>query len=138
MKRKAKLPPEVESVLKFISENQRLSGFSGKITPELEGHVLELWKQGKLKRRKPILNKKAWLERRRVMNALTPRKVANWLRRPNPRFGGASPIELICNTGSTGARRVTYELEQLELGTETAAKKILKRSGDSRPSRRHA
>ena len=41
-KRKPKLPTAVKGDLRFISENMRLSGFSGKITPELVKHALKL------------------------------------------------------------------------------------------------
>lgn len=58
MRRTRKLPPEVESVLRFISQNMRLSGFSGKITPELEKHALKLYRQGKLRRKPPLFRPK--------------------------------------------------------------------------------
>lgn len=54
-KRTRKLPPEVETTLGFISENMKLSGFSGKITPELEAHTLKLYQQGKLRGKLPLL-----------------------------------------------------------------------------------
>ena len=54
IKRTRKLPPEVEATLRFISENMKLSGFSGEITPELEKHTLKLYRQGKLKRKPPL------------------------------------------------------------------------------------
>lgn len=48
-KRTRKLPPEVEATLRFISENTKICGFSGKITPELEAHTLKLYQKGKLR-----------------------------------------------------------------------------------------
>jgi hypothetical protein len=56
--------------------------------------------------------------------ALTPRKIKNWMRRYNPRFG-SSPLEIIAIQGSTGAKRVAYEIEQLELGTAELVKSVL-------------
>lgn len=53
-KRMRKLPPEVEATLRFISENMKLSGFSGQITPELEAHTLKLYQQGKLRGKPPL------------------------------------------------------------------------------------
>lgn len=41
-RKRLKLPPTVEADLRFISENMQLSGFSGKITPELVEHMLTL------------------------------------------------------------------------------------------------
>jgi hypothetical protein len=46
------LPAEVEAILRFVSENQRLSGFRGKITPKTVQHRLKLYRQGKPKSKK--------------------------------------------------------------------------------------
>jgi hypothetical protein len=56
---KRKAPKEVAEVLRFISENMKLSGFSGKITPAVEEHALRLFRAGKLKRKPPELSRLA-------------------------------------------------------------------------------
>ncbi|MGH7970549.1 MAG: hypothetical protein ACREIC_17625, partial [Limisphaerales bacterium] len=70
-KRKRKLPAEVEADLRFVSENMRLSGFSGKITPELVEYAL------RQHRRHPALVRgEAYV--RRVLAGCTPDQI-NWL-----------------------------------------------------------
>jgi hypothetical protein len=41
--------------------------------------------------------------------------VEHWLNTRNVRFGGKNPLEVVCEEGARGARRVAYELEQLAL-----------------------
>jgi hypothetical protein len=43
--------------------------------------------------------------------------VEQWLNTPNQRFGGKSSLEALCEEGSKGAKRVAYELEQIELNS---------------------
>ena len=59
MKRKRKLPPEVEDALK-------LSRFSGRATPEIEAHVMKLDRQGKLKRKS--VSDAEWIRCERQIN----------------------------------------------------------------------
>jgi len=55
---------------------------------------------------------------------LSPRKIHNWLRRENSRFGGATPFETICR-GSVSAKRVAYEIEEMEVGAGELVKNIM-------------
>ncbi|MGC3956985.1 MAG: hypothetical protein QM813_03160 [Verrucomicrobiota bacterium] len=52
-------------------------------------------------------------------------KISQWLLTSTNRLDGLSPIELICRDGSRGAKRVAFELEQLELGAAEAFAKVL-------------
>jgi len=40
---------------------------------------------------------------------------SNWLRKPNTKFGGWTPLKVIETQGSVGAKRVASEMERLEL-----------------------
>jgi hypothetical protein len=58
MKRTQELPAEVEDALRFISENMKLSGFSGTITPKVKEHALKLYRQKRLRRKPPLFRQK--------------------------------------------------------------------------------
>jgi len=65
MKSKRKLPAEVEADLRLISQNMKLSGFSGQITPQTVQRALELH------HRDPLLKRgDAYLLR--VLGGVTP------------------------------------------------------------------
>jgi len=49
-----KLPRVVADWLRFVSVNMKLSGFSGRLSPKIEEHALRLYREGKLKPRKPL------------------------------------------------------------------------------------
>lgn len=60
---------------------------------------------------------------RRTFDGRTCRKIAQWLNKPNPRFGGWTPAQ-IARKGGQG--RVRYELEILVTGLDRIVEKALR------------
>ena len=114
-----KLPRVVADWLRFVSLNMKLSGFSGRLSPKIEEHALRLYREGKLKPRKPLMAlgkrqtrwvpdlvaMRAWKGERAITRTivllvcldqlLVPGGLQDWLDRRRPDLDGESPVGLI-------------------------------------------
>ena len=114
-----KLPLVVADWLRFVSENIKLSGFSGTLSPKIEEHALRLYREGKLKPRKPVMPlakrearwvpdlvaMRAWEGEKAITRTIVlmvcldqlmvPGGLQDWLERRRSDLDGESPIGLM-------------------------------------------